>query len=548
MLWLQEQCSHWKIYIILIITVGVLIADRVLRWYLLKHPPFVISTEFWGLPLRLLLVMLWATAVWSVLIKVYYHDKTGRDYFEDRRNSRLGLFKLIQFYSLSDPYRMNEHNLPLLNWKEADGIVFGHSGQRLVYRNISEDRGEGVNVIVCGRPGSNKTTAGVIPTCMRFGACDTSGTNFDGAVLAIDIKGDILHAVGNRRNIKVFAPYDCSNSAHYDPLHSIRHVSAYDRSIFLEQMASVLIPADGTESGRYYDEGARNFYVGISVFLLKQDSQISFSEICNQVVLGNAQKWLDNIDKSEDMTAQRYVRNYQGNVEKNINGIYSELSKRLRPFSCGSIAEVLTDDGDCITPQILEDGSDIYIEVPQESLSAESTSSLLSMLVSDFATAFMKRPDISVDSSQRSILFMLDEFGQLYLPEIVSFCETLRSRKVSLYLVVQSLSTLEAKYGARKSEIIDCMRYFVIMSAQDVATREFFQKLLGMRKILKQSYSESLGIGQYNTKKDSGSGSQSESESEEYIFKQEDFSNLGKKLIVYADGNYILCDKCYSYK
>ena len=78
--------------------------------------------------------------------------------------------------------------------------------------------------------------------------------------------------------------------------------------------------------------------------------------------------------------------------------------------------------------------------------------------------------------------------------------------------------------------------YISILSAQDPKSREFFQKLIGTRKVLKISNSEN--------RKDV---SRSINESRESIFQPEDFGNLDEKLIIYANGRYIKAEKikCY---
>lgn len=74
------------------------------------------------------------------------------------------------------------------------------------------------------------------------------------------------------------------------------------------------------------------------------------------------------------------------------------------------------------------------------------------------------------------------------------------------------------------------LHYFAIISAQNPVSREFFQKLIGEKKVLKST---------------SDSSSQ---EAREYIFQSADFANLGDKAIIYALGKYILADKIYWYK
>ena len=106
-----------------------------------------------------------------------------------------------------------------------------------------------------------------------------------------------------------------------------------------------------------------------------------------------------------------------------------------------------------------------------------------------------------------------------------------------MFLAQQSIAQIEKRYGeAGCREIIDTCAYISILSAQDPKSREFFQKLIGTRKVLKISNSEN--------RKDV---SRSINESRESIFQPEDFGNLDEKLIIYANGRYIKAEKikCY---
>ena len=76
------------------------------------------------------------------------------------------------------------------------------------------------------------------------------------------------------------------------------------------------------------------------------------------------------------------------------------------------------------------------------------------------------------------------------------------------------------------------------MSAQDPKSRRFFQELIGTKKILK--------INQ--TQNETGTSSKSIQEAREYIFQPEDFGNLNDKVIIIANGKYIMADKTYCFK
>jgi type IV secretory pathway TraG/TraD family ATPase VirD4 len=169
--------------------------------------------------------------------------------------------------------------------------------------------------------------------------------------------------------------------------------------------------------------------------------------------------------------------------------------------------------------------------------------------------AFMRRPDESSKEKVVPVLFLLDEAVQLNLDfSILSQAmSTLRSKKVSLFLLMQSVVQLEGRYGeAQAREIIDLCAYISVFNAQDPKSREYFQKLVGRRKMLKRSTSRSS-----RADNQSGLTGSSTAEVDEYIFEATDFGNLNLvdpktmkktyRVLVYANGKYILAETtpCY---
>ena len=92
----------------------------------------------------------------------------------------------------------------------------------------------------------------------------------------------------------------------------------------------------------------------------------------------------------------------RGFIRKNVSGIYNHLVKNIRPFHTGALAELLDGKGDCITPDDLN-SSDIYIDVPQDKYSVYAP--VISIIISNFLQAFMRRPDVSSGEETVPILF-----------------------------------------------------------------------------------------------------------------------------------------------
>lgn len=473
--------------------------------------------------LKFLLIIVWILLYILFVKTVIYKEKTGRrNYILDKHRYERSFLELLYYFKDADPYKMDVNTLPKGKWKNAEGIILGKIKNRLITR---PSRGVG-NLAVFALPGGGKTTSQIIPSALQF----------DGSVLAIDIKGDIYNGTKHKRNIKIFNPDDSTNSCHFNPFYGIEKMNPTDRQILIEQLSLVLIESETDAAGKYFTDGARDFFCAITLFLLDKSIHIPFIDIIKNILSGNAQDWMDIILKGSSKSAKEYIASYAGNNEKNLAGCYNSLAKNLRPLTSGHLGILLNtkNSEECITPEMLEKGYDIYIEIPQDKIKLYAP--ITTIIIQNFMTAFMQRPDLSSGEIRRPILFLLDEFPQLHFDfeTLTAGLSTLRSKKVSIFMAQQSIAQISKRYGEDGCrEIIDTCAYISIMSVQDPKSREFFRDLIGTKKVLKVSTSE---------------GKRTINEDREPIFQPQNFGNLKDQVIIYANGKYILADKTYHFK
>ncbi len=476
------------------------------------------------------LFLAWLIMYFIFLQDTIYKDITDRNYFRDHSKFKMGWFELIAYFKDADNKRIREDELFIENWKESEGVILGHVKDRIVKRD-SDAPG---NFALFSLPGGGKTTGQIVPSAMQFG----------GSVLCIDIKGDVLNFVKKHTNrkIKIFAPDDASISCHFNPLGGIKEMDITARKAFIQNLFFALVPDESGDNSKFFVDGGRDFGSGVSLYLLAQDINTSFMDIVNAILTSDPFTWITTIKDSDCYEAKIFTDGYFGGNERNISGQWKKICDAVRPFTNGDLAVLLDDDPNAITPETLDAGYDIYIEIPQDKI--QMYSPVTTIIVQNFMTYFMGRPDSSSGVKIRPILFLLDEFPQLHLniETLLSAMETLRSKKVSLFLAQQSLASLSRRYGDDGCrEIIDNCAYISIMSAQDVKSRKYFQELIGTRKVLK--------VGKSDTTQTNGSSfSKSVQQDREYVYQPEDFGNLNDHVVIVANGKYIEADKCYCFK
>lgn len=468
---------------------------------------------------RFLFFAIWGIFTFIYMREVIYRKKTGRTYAIDKMKYDRNFFQLVDYYKDADPYQLDPDTLDKENWQDSEGIILGRFKGGLIKRSAFEKGGEGVNVGVFGLPGTGKTAAILIITALVYG----------GSILCLDIKGDILNATRKYRRIRVFAPDDPEHSCHYNPMSGIYNMTEDDDKIeFVERIAAILVPK---EREKYWFQTGRALFCGITFIMLDRYPRATLPDIARAILKGSSTEWISIIKDSECELAQLYTNTLFKSSETNLQGAYGSLANVVRPFATGRMAHLLNDDGDVLSPSDLDAGYDIYIEIPEKKI--DTYSFITTIIVQQFMDAFRDRPDKSVNIRQQPVLFMLDEFPRLHFEfeTISSAMSTFRSKCVSVMAAMQSISQLSNAYGAEaRDEFVDLLHYFAIISAQNPVSREFFQKLIGEKKVLKAT---------------SDSSSQ---EAREYIFQSADFANLGDNVVVYDNGKYILAEKIFWYK
>lgn len=524
---IRRICSrlhHYGVSLSLLLAGGMIVLDWLLCLWNAKTSPAAIAS-FISAMIHLICLIVWACGSILYTLSVIYADKTGgRSFLRDRLDYSRNYKELLDFFAAADPYRMDLSDCPVEDWHQAEGVILGKVGDRLIKR---PSRGVG-NLAVFSLPGGGKTTSQIIPSALRF----------SGSILAVDIKGDILAYTQGKRDIKVFAPESPSHSAHFNALEGIAALSMIDRKTAIEQIAYILLPDGQDKDGKYFVEGGRDYFCGIALYMLDASSKTTLPDIARAIVTGNAFEWATKVAEGPCDIAKSYLASYIGTNEKNVAGAYGTIVKAIRPFAFGSLADLLDGSGDCITPGTLEAGFDVYIEIPQDKIKIYAP--VTTLIVQQFMTAFMRRADRATGHELRPILFLLDEFPQLAFDydTLSAALSTLRSKGVSLFLAMQSISQLTQRYGeAGFRSIIDTCAYISIMSAQDPESREFFSKLCGTRRTLKISTSSGENTAGRSTQ-----------EEREPVYQPADFGNLGDDVIIVANGKYIRAQKTYCYK
>ena len=395
------------------------------------------------------------------------------------------------------------------------GVIFGRRNSLYIIKPEELDG----HILVVGGVGSGKSSCIAIPTLR----------NWQDSVFAIDIKGELYEKTRKiRPNIKVFNPLYI-HSYGYNPFYCLR--TARNPAQEARAISQAIIPLSPETREPFWIESAQNILTGV---ILHYYLTMPFIETLKQIQLNNPKQLIEIVSQSGNEKARLCVGNFVGMDDKTLSGIYAELSK--------AIVTLITDDDlvsalskkNVITPADLEYSNDIYIQIPEHLLN--QWKNLLTLIVNQFLTFFERREE----TNARPILFLLDEFPRLgKIPAIMNGLATLRSKKISICLIIQSLAQLDVIYGVNERKVIsDTCAYKAILNATDADTQEYFSRLVG-------TYDKPMtGFG---TQRDGYIGfktgnSTFTSEQERRIIKPEEFATL-KDIVLLTPFGYRRVDK-----
>ena len=147
-----------------------------------------------------------------------YRYQTGRNYNYDSGHYKRSYRWLIDYFQDAEPHKLDTSSFPEQTWRETKGLIFGMDRKKII--SIPSD--SECNIAIFGPPGSGKTSGIAIINAMQF----------EGSVLAVDIKGDIYNYVHKNSDRKIIrfapdAPDALQISCHFDPLAGIGSKNHY---------------------------------------------------------------------------------------------------------------------------------------------------------------------------------------------------------------------------------------------------------------------------------------------------------------------------------
>ena len=183
---------------------------------------------------------------------------------------------------------------------------------------------------------------------------------------------------------------------------------------------------------------------------------------------------------------------------KTAKSILISLGVRLEKFNLASIAGITTAD-EMALPSIGEKKTALFAVIPDND---SSFNFIVGMLYTQlFQQLYYLADHIHGGRLPVHVHFVMDEFSNVALPdEFDKLLSTMRSREVSVSIILQNLAQLKALFKDTWESIVGNCDEFLYLGGNEQSTHKYVSELLGKETIDMNTYGQSRGRnGSYST-------------------------------------------------
>lgn len=390
--------------------------------------------------------------------------------------------------------------------KELAGFFFGirktNDGSM---HYIGKPQNKDGHILVIGGPGSGKSSCIAIPTL----------TTWNGTIFAIDIKGELFDQYSrlkSKRPVKVFRfSRDTAENCSYDPFNLLHEGDPDDLVQNAREIAQAIIPIPPNIPEPFWCQAAQHVLTAVILYVCgmhetDEDTGKTIEGTFNHAMtlIQTEKLWelIDEIGNSENEAANMHIKQFREIVEpednKMLTAISAELSNRIIPFATDNrIKSAFTKGDNMIRWEDLETQS-IFMQIPEDKIG--QWDSAITLMLTQLIRTLERRPDkYSTNGKKQSfppVLLLLDEFPRLGKIDVIqNAISTLRSKNVTICLMMQSLSQLDKTYGIESRKIImDNCQYKAILNVTDPDNQKIFSDMIGSINVEKRSTNDRVNM------------------------------------------------------
>ena len=362
-----------------------------------------------------------------------------------------------------------------------------------------------LNVLVCGGSGSGKTRFYAKPNIMN------ANTSF----ITLDCKGEILRDTGallekKGYKIKVLDLINMEKSHCYNPFAYLRDDNDIQRLV--TNLFKNTTPKGSQSQDPFWDQAAMMLLLALVFYLhyeAPEDEQ-NFPMVMEMIRAGEVREnddtfispldeLFDRLEKrNPEHIAVKYYRNYRSGSGKTLKSIQITLVSRLEKFNLDSLASITQTD-ELELWKLGEEKTALFAIIPDND---SSFNFIVGMLYTQlFQQLYYQADMVHGGRLPVHVHFVMDEFANVALPdEFEKLLATMRSREISVSIIIQNLAQLKALFEKQWESIVGNCDEFLYLGGNEQSTHEYVSKLLGKETIDTNTYGQSYGLnGNYTT-------------------------------------------------
>lgn len=328
------------------------------------------------------------------------------------------------------------------------------------------------NVAIVATTGAGKTSSYILPNLLSLNnssivATDPSGALSEKAAADLQKRGYKVH---------ILDPVHLEHSIGYNPLARANSHPA------MQEVAHILV--NNAQQGKgdpFWSQSAESI-LGVLIACLKNHPQAdSYANLPNLLYLlnefGDGTPLINFVAKNTpDESIFRTFKGFISQADRTMQGILSQAKASLSWVQDRDIAR-LTTASTFDFASLRNEKTALFLAIPQNRIGYYAP--LLSLFYTQLFH-FLLDDDLYKKNSL-PVYCLLDEFAHLSIPHFSSIITTTRARRVSLSIVLQSLSQLEERYGKHGANTIlngGCASQ-VFFSGMDTDTARMLRETLG---------------------------------------------------------------------
>lgn len=367
------------------------------------------------------------------------------------------------------------------------------------------------NLFTCiiGGAGAKKTRGYVIPNILQM----------SGSMIILDPKGESVRATGgvledNGYDVKILDLIHMEKSHRYNPFAYIKCEND------IQRVVTIIFNSTGSKEAKgkdpYWDNAAEEILVFIMMYLWYEApvEEQNFGMVMDMVrLLSNNDEGDDEENSSPNIikmlyqelknrkpnhSALRYFEDFAEVPNKTLQTIKSTLTGKLNKFNLNEmISLTYTDEMDI--DSIGRRKTAIFCVIPDMDKS-------FNFLVSTFYMQVFQRLAYIADTEYNGPLpvpvhFIMDEFANVALPDDFETVQsTIRSRNVSMSIILQNYSQLTALFEKQHDSIMGNCDTFIYLGGNEQSSHKYVSQLLDKETLDTNTYGKSHGMhGNFST-------------------------------------------------